>query len=148
MGIYTKCFVVCDKSKALEVGGAVESHLNIWQRGLLDSAVKESEALSRVNFLRNKGGKENWTNGCSVTGDFNGTFTVAFKVNGEHRILWYNTDCSCDTDDITTDHTLMFSIGKWGLNKEIMSVVIESIKPFGTVYYTENDCADEFEVVE
>lgn len=150
MGVDSNVFVVADKQKALEIGQAVFNAIETWQRRELDQYVKDNGWNSRLQFLfSNKNAvpsnpsRRMWSNGAKIQANSFDFFQIVFDYNGENRTLWYFTNCSCDTDHITKDHTLLFSIGNWGSNRKIMQVVIDALRPFGPVYYDHNDCDDE-----
>lgn len=148
MGVDSKVFVVADKSKSAEVGQAVLDALNKWQRDLLDAHAAGMGYRNRIQYLfsdenEKPNGQKRWTNGVHLHANTFDCFQFVFTLDGENRTLWYFTDCSCDTDDITKEHTLMFSIGHWGRHGRIMNEVIKALRPFGPVYYDHNDCDDE-----
>lgn len=151
MSVDSKVFVVAGKDKALDVGQAVLTAIEKWQRKLLDEHA-EAFGMTRLQFLfsetenKNPKGGVNWSNGASISAYSFNCFQINFTVEGDSRILWFFTDCSCDTDEFSPEHTLLFSIGHWGRHGRIMHEVIEALKPFGTVYYDHNDC-DEHDYV-
>lgn len=147
MGVDSKVFVIAEEHRAQDVGEAVHEHLNKWQRKLLDEHVATTDYKNRFQFLHSEDNKDSngrrlWSNGVSVVACSFRTFQFEFSVAGEQRCLWYHTNCSCDTDYITPAHTLLFSIGHWGLYKEIMQEVVDALKPFGFVFWDTNDCDD------
>lgn len=147
MGVDSKVFVIADQERALDVGKAVYGAIRSWINNLIKEEVETlgfGNSFQLINSDYNKQqGTHLWDLGASISSYDFGSFTITFTVKGESRILWYHTDCSCDTDDITKEHTLLFSIGYWGLSEEIMQIVIEALKPFGKVYYDFNDCDDK-----
>lgn len=151
MGVDSKVFVVADKSQALAIGQAVFEAIEKWQRELLDKNA-HAHGLTRLQFLFNENenkkpnGSPMWTNGARIHASSFECFQIDFTVEGDHRTLWYFTDCECDTDYITKEHTFLFSIGHWGRHARIMHEVIKALTPFGPVYYDHNDC-DEHDYV-
>ena len=77
------------------------------------------------------------------THDF-GSFNISFTVHGEKRILFVTHTCSNDYSEVYEGEKIIFSLGCWGMSEEIMLVIADAIKEFGDVYYTKNDCEDEF----
>jgi len=148
MSVDSKVFVVAGKDQALDVGQAVLEALNKWQREMLDANVTGMGYSNRLQFLfsndnEKPNGQKRWTNGVTLHANSFDCFQYVFTLDGDNRTLWYFTDCSCDTDDITKEHTLMFHIGHWGRYARIMHEVIKALKPYGPVYWDHNDCDDE-----
>lgn len=148
MGVDAKLFVVAGQDQALEIGNTVQEELYDYISYKVNYAAREHGYKTAWHFLRSTdnrdaNGKPQYRFGTNITShDFYG-FTFSFLVDGEDRMLWYHTDCSCDTDHITKEHTLLFSIGHWGHVDEIMLTVAESLKEYGEVWYDHNDCDDE-----
>lgn len=148
MGVDSNVFVVADKSLAAEAGQAVLDALSKWQRDQLDAHATSLGYDNRMQFMfsnenEKPNGQPRWTNGAHLHATSFDCFQFVFTLDGDNRTLWYFTDCSCDTNYIIKDHTLMFSIGHWGANDKIMNIVIDALKPFGPVYYDHNDCDEE-----
>ena len=148
MGVDSKVFVVAGKEQALDVGQAVLEALNKWQREQLDAHMTGMGYANRIQFMfsgdnEKSNGQKRWTNGVHLYANSFDCFQYIFTLDGDNRTLWYFTDCSSDTDDVTREHTLMFHIGCWGRYARIMHEVIKALKPFGPVYWDHNDCDDE-----
>jgi len=148
MGVDSKVFVVARQDLTAEVGRAVLNALNIWQRNRLDNYAREAGYDNRAQFMfssdnENANGQKLWTNGVRLQANTFDCFQFVFTDEGDNRILWYFTDCSCDTNDITKEHTLMFHIGCWGRYEIIMDQVSKALEPFGPVYWDHNDCDAE-----
>lgn len=147
MGIDSKVFVVAEYGRALDVGDAVKRRIDQW---LFSKVWEEAQLLGFANPAQLihsdynlKGDGRLWSMSTDIRANGFDCFQINFTVEGETRTLWYFPDCSCDTDDITKQHTLSFSIGYWGMCDEIMQEVIEALKDFGKVYYDFNDCDDK-----
>ena len=150
MGVDTKAFVAVKKEAVIDLMPKLIKDLNEWQRGELKHYADSEGFDSITRFLfRNKEAGVNkdlkdFTNGVSIhTHDF-GSFNISFTVYGETRSLFITHTCSCDYSDVYDGDKIIFSLGKWGMDEEIMKVVMKSIKEFGDVYYTPNDCSDDF----
>lgn len=148
MSVDSNVFVIAVKSDAMQIGQTVYNTIQRWQREQLDQHA-ESLGMTRLEFLFDKkenttvDGRPKWSNGAQLHASSFDCFQIVFTLSGEERTLWYFVDCSSDTDEITKEHTLIFSLGHWGSSERIMQVIIQALKPFGPVYYDHNDCDDE-----
>ena len=146
MGVNTIAFVTAKKEVMFNLMPKLIADLNKWQRKLLDTEC-EKKGRIRTHFLfeDNKKEIENWSNGISDinTYDFN-SFSIYFRVNGEKRKLFITYTCSNDYSDAYKGDKIIFSLGNWGMSKEIMMVVVESVKDFGRVFFVGNDYDEEF----
>ena len=137
MSVDSKVFVCCEENKALEVGQAVLSGLKNWYRN------KCSKTEGFTDMLRfNLSNKDKYQPPHVFTTDFD-VICFNFTVNEEARSLKMFPTCSCDYVYVYSGEKIIFSIGAWGSNEEIMQVVIGALKPFGDVYYNFNDCDDQ-----
>ena len=125
--------------------------INKWQRKELDAYLEKKGFDNRMSFLfRDKDKKVNkrlkdFTNGidsCSTT-DFR-SFYINFTVYGEKRSLFITHTCSDDYYTTYDGDKIIFSLGSWGLSEEIMMVCANAIKNLGDIYYTKNDCDNNF----
>jgi len=154
MGVSTVAFVTAKPEKILDLMPKLIKDLNKWQRQELDEYWDKKGFHNRLIFLMrdkllniNKDLKD-FSNGVSsvTTSDFGG-FYVNFTVYGETRSLFITHTCSNDYSEYHNGDKIIFSLGQWGLSVEIMKVIIESVKEFGDVYFAENDCSDEFKLI-
>lgn len=144
MGVDSKVFVVCRREMAYEVGQAVKTAIDKWLMKKLDDEVQRQELNHRFDLTMRRGDElPDWSISSRISAHSFEHFNIDFIVAGEGRSLNYFIDCSCDTDDITEEHTLIFSIGHWGMHAEIMQVVMDAIRQFGDVWYDHNDCDNE-----
>lgn len=152
MGASANLFVtVEDTREVVNIMPKVIRDLNKWQRNELKSYADLKGFNNVFHFLfRDKESEFNkhlkdFTNGCTVeTRNFE-SFSVFFTVYGERRRLFVTHTCSNDHSEIHEGGKIIFSLGPTGLAEEIMAVVAESVKEFGDVYYTKDDCSYEFE---
>jgi hypothetical protein len=146
MGVDTKMFIATKKENILEVMPKVIKSINEWQRFELQTTFIKEGFESVLQFLySSEENLKNWSNGIHniSTYDFS-CFNIDFRVNGEGRSLFVTHACSNDHSDTYNGEKIIFSLGCWGRSEEIMMVVAEAIKEFGDIYYTHNDCQDEF----
>lgn len=142
MGVNTIAFVTAKKEVMFDLMPKLIKDLNKWQRVLLDEHWKGNYD-SRLQFLLDTDFKD-WSNGIGEVRSYNfGSFTIPFKVNGEQRDLFITHNCSNDYSDTYKGDKIIFSLGNWGMSKEIMMVVAESVKDFGRVFYVGNDCSED-----
>jgi len=114
MGVNTKMFIAAKKEAIIEIMPKVIKELNDYSNGI----------------------KKCYTHDfCS--------FSVIFTVNGETRDLFV-THSYNDYSDVYKGDKIIFSLGCWGLSEEIMMVVAKAIENMGEIYYTKNDCKDDF----
>lgn len=152
MSVDAKLFVMCDLSLTNEIGNKILNKISEYQRDVLDSFWKKnhntSEIMNRMIFLYVDGGEESWSNGASLyTGSF-GTWAINFKIHDYSHVLWIHNCCSSDYDDVSEGDKLTFSTGVNDRTEDIMNIVKEVVKDYGEVYYTPNDCSEEFKLVE
>ena len=148
MGVDSKVFVVAEKAQALDVGNAVKNALDNLIREQATSYAREHNAGTLLNLLRSddnydKEGNMRFTLESRIEANSFDCFQFNFCLNSEARTVWYFTDCSCDTNDITGFHTLMFHVGCWGQYAVIMQRIVEALLPYGDVYWDHNDSDDE-----
>ena len=151
MGVDTKMFIAIKKEAILEIMPVVIKSINEWQRNELDNYWSKKGFNSRVQYIyRDKEselnkGLLNYSNGITSvdTYDFR-SFNVNFSVNGETRSLFVTHSCSNDYSDTYKGDKIIFSLGSYGMSKEIINVVMDSLSCFGDIYYTYNDCEMEF----
>jgi len=152
MGENAKLFIATKPENILKVMPKVIEALNVWQRKELDQYWDKKGFENRIQFLFrdkkleiNKDLKD-FTNGIYdvKTFDFR-SFDIYLTVHGENRSLFITHTCSNDYSDTYVGEKIIFSLGSWGLSKEIMMVVANSINQFGDIYFTNNDCSEEFE---
>ena len=104
--------------------------------------------MSRRKFIFSTDLKGGWSNGIRGVDTYNfEVFYINFSIDKEQRSLFVTHTCSSDYKDIYDGDKIIFSLGKWGMCEEIMQVVIESVKEFGDVYYTPDDCSEEFQLI-
>lgn len=143
MACETKVFVATKKENIINVMPKLINDLNKWQQNQLDTHWEEKGFKSRLQYLCATENND-FTNGVEVNScDFN-SFTIDFKVRGEQRSVFVTHKCSMDYSDVYEGEKMIFSLNMWGMHKEIMNCIAESIKEFGEVYYTENDCYEKF----
>ena len=145
MGVDSKVFVVAPYEQSMTIGKAVLDSIDQWLRAHIDREVETLGFPDRMAFMvsgynKDDKGRSRWSISTSVNTNNFQSFQYNFNIAGDARTLWYFTECSCETDKITPEYTLLFSIGAWGTNEEIMQTVIQALKPFGRVYYDYNDC--------
>lgn len=145
MGQSTVMFVQTDTSNFLEIMPKVVSTLNKWQRELLDKESKKLGFSDRFSLLRRDCDFVGWTNGISNirTYDFR-SFNIEFTLCGEVRDLFVTPTCSTDYSDTAKGDKIIFSLGYWGMSEEIMMSFSKTLQEYGDVYYTPNDCDEEF----
>lgn len=154
MGVNTKMFVATKTKNILEVMPIAIKAINKWQREHLDNYWDKKGFKNRISFLHrdkeigvNKDLKE-YTNGIrSVdTHDFR-SWNMCFTVHGEKRSLFITHTCSYDFKDAYEGEKIIFSLGFWGMSKDIMMVIGDAIKEYGDIYFVENDSKDEWEQI-
>lgn len=142
MSANTKAFVCCGKENLFDVVNSVVDHLNELCISLGKQYAKSIGLKNKLNLYKKY--SESW--GWYCTGSFLSNLSVIsidFKI-GEKRSLHIFPDCFSDYNDVYDGDKIIFSIGCWGKNEEIIKVVCEAIKKFGDVYYCLNDCTDDF----
>jgi len=77
------------------------------------------------------------------TSNFN-SFSVRFKVFDEQRSLLVTHTSSNDYAEIYKGDKVIFSLGNWGCSTQILHIVAEVLKPFGTVYMSKEGNEDKF----
>jgi len=152
MGVDTKLFVGTESRNIVEVMPKVIDSLNKWQREHFDRYWKEQGFDRRVEFLfRDKKkdtelGLKDYTNGIRSTETYDfSSFNIYFTIAGHNRRLFVIHTCGGDYKELYEGEKIIFSIGCWGMSKEIMMVVAEAVKEFGDVYFVHNDCEDDWE---
>ena len=155
MGIDTKLFIATKEENILKIMPLVISALNEWQRDLMVRYAKENGFKTALQYIfRDKDSESNkmlkdFSNGIKSCRTHNfESFHVNFIVNGEHRDLFVTHTCSNDYSDIYKGEKIIFSLGCWGMSKEIMMVIAEAIKDYGDVYFVKDDCSEDFEKLE
>lgn len=152
MGVNAKLFIATKPENLLQIMPKVINALNVWQRAELDQYWDKKGFENRLQFMFrdkkigvNKDLKD-FTNGIYDvrTHDFR-SFDIYLTVHGEKRTLFITHNCSGDYSDTYVGEKIIFSLGSWGLSKEIMMVVADAINEFGDIYFTNNDCSDDFE---
>ena len=149
MGVDTRMFIATKKENILEVMPKVIKAINEWQRFELKTASEKAGFDNILQFLfSSEENKDNWSNGISNinTYDF-GSFNINFRFNGESRSLFITHTCSNDYSDIYDGEKIIFSLGCWGRSEDIMMVIIEALFGLGTIYYTHNDCDNDFKQI-
>jgi len=148
MGVNSKLFVIAKREAMLDLMPKLIKDLNEWQRAILDVECKK-QGLKRLLFMFTGDNRENWSNGLySITTTNFESFSIVLKINGETRDLFITHTCSNNYSDTYEGDKIIFSLGRWGMDKDIMMVIAESVKEFGDVYFCENDCEGEFEKLE
>ena len=139
MGVSSQLFVCSNAENLIHIMPKVISALNKWQRNLRANAISNPSDIFDEEFIAK------WSNGISAitTYDF-GSFSLFFRVDGEQRRLFVTHTCSSDYSDIYEGNKIIFSLNSWGMDVAIMDVVANAVKEFGDVYYTDNDCDNEF----
>lgn len=147
MAVESKMFVGTDTRDFNKIMKEVVKTLNEWQRKHLSNEVKKLNTTV-LKFLHCEGGMDKWTNGIYTidTHDFD-SFNIRFKINGENRSLFVTHSCSSDYSETYVGDKMIFSLGAWGMSDEIMLTISEVIKNFGDVYYTPNDCYEDFKKI-
>jgi hypothetical protein len=151
MGVSTQLFVATESKNIVDVMPVVIDAINKWQRKRFDKYLAEKGFDNRVSFLfRDKDVGVNkhlkdYTNGIYdiTTNDFR-SFNVDFTIHGEQRTVFVTHTCSNDYKDIHNGEKIIFSLGCWGMSREIMTVIGGAVKPFGDVYFMEDDTTDEW----
>jgi hypothetical protein len=151
MGVSTKLFVATESKNIVDLMPVVIGAINKWQRNHFDKYLAEKGFDNRVSFLfrdKNAGANKHlkdYTNGIHsiTTYDF-GSFDINFTIHGEQRTVFVTHTCSNDYKDIHNGEKIIFSLGYWGMSREIMTVIGEAVKPFGDVYFIEDDTTDEW----
>jgi len=151
MSVDSKLFVTTNKENILQIMPKLLDCLNIYIRKELDSYIDKKGFNNRMQFIhRNKKSKLNenlldFSNGISScnTTTFS-CFDVNFTIYGEQRSLFVTHTCSNDYSEIHNGDKIIFSLGCWGRYDEIMKIIAECLKEFGSVYYDFNDCDNEY----
>lgn len=148
MSVDSKMFVTCGKDKLVDVLGAVMKQLNIYTRKELDYYWENhTDAVSRVHFLHcedYKAQSETFTSSTHLHAYSMDCLAIIFGCGDEHkRCVNVLPDCSEDYNDVVQGDKILFSIGNWGKNNEIMNQVAIALSSFGDVYYDHNDCDAE-----
>lgn len=153
MSVESVVFVTAGKDKTVDVGNAVTKALNSWLRSKLKLKVAELGARNTVDFLRSGiyEGDSRWTDTVAVSSYNFNILSIEFGCgdgdfeSAKRRVLSFYPDCSSESRETFEGDKLIFSIGCWGSYKEIMAVVSGALKPFGRVFYCENDSDADFE---
>jgi hypothetical protein len=148
MSVDSKMFVTCGKEHFVDVVNSVVGQLNIWVRAELDSYWKNNtDAITRADFLWTdtyQTQSKLFTNGVDISGYNMEMLSIDFGCgDANRRSLNVFSSCYSDYSDIYEGGKIIFSIGHWGKNKEIMNQVAIALESFGDVYYDHNDCDDE-----
>lgn len=149
MSVDTKVFVMVDDSRKLEVLQEVVKSINAFLRNTYHLMLESVEEQHNMLTLRKY--KDSYSFRSKIETNDCESFVLLFNVFDEKRMLWVNTSCDCDYHEVgeyfdtdTTCSKVIFSLGHWGHHKEIMQVIIDSIKEFGDTYYIENDCSGDW----
>jgi hypothetical protein len=149
MSVDSKLFVVVEKDKVLDVIDEVILGLNKWIKSEAESYYKaHTEAKSLHEFYWNKEYESHRklfsVMGVAISAYKMDMILINFGCGDSNRrnLSVFPKDFH-DYNHIATDNKLVFSIGDFGKNNQIMMVVAEACKPFGKVYYDRNDCDDE-----
>lgn len=149
MSVDTKVFVMVNDSEKLKLIQQVTKEVNNFLRNAYHGMLKGKGEDHSFRSVREY--KDSYSFQSQVSTRDCKTFTLIFNVFSESRMLWMNTICDCDYHEVgedfnkdTTGSKVIFSLGHWGHHKEIMQVVIDSIKEFGDTYYIENDCSGDW----
>ncbi len=147
MGVDSKVFVEVDVSvQKTDVIKAVKFAIHDLVHSKLDVLRFVNHILTPVENY-----KGCWTVNTIVTTYDLETFIIHFGIGDENeRGLWAFTTCRCDVEEYLSEgkDAVIFSIGAWGSNVEIIDTVIKAIKPFGKVFVDYNDCDDvEYQLV-
>jgi len=148
MSVESKLFVTCGKEDLYGVADAVINALNVYSRKKLDDYWENNtDAFHRMQFLcqeQFQSEASRFSNGCRASFYNMSCISFDFKNGDENsRSLRMLTDCSCDYSDTYDGDKIIFSLGYWGSNDEIMQVVAKAVSAFGDVYYDFNDCDDQ-----
>lgn len=149
MSVDTKVFVMTNDSEKLKLIQHVTKGVNNFLRNAYHDMLRDINEEHSFRSIRK------YKDSYSFQGDVRTrdceTFTLIFNVFSESRMLRMITTCDCDYHYVgeefgtdTTGSKVIFSLGHWGHHKEIMEVVIDSVKEFGDTYYIENDCSDDW----
>jgi hypothetical protein len=150
MSVDSKLFVTTNKENIIKIMPILLDSLNIYIRKELDSYLVGKPFNGRLQYVfRDKTSKQNkdlldFSNGVTScnTSSFN-SFEINFTIYGEQRSLFVTHTCSNDYSEIYKGDKIIFSLGCWGKYDEIMKLVANSVKDFGSVYYDFNDCDSE-----
>lgn len=152
MSIDSKTFVVCDKRDMLTIANSAAEAINKWLRAKLDQEVEKSGANSRIQFLNNKDdyNSRNWSNnGChTFSYDFN-SFSIVFGCgDGDNhtaaRRSIFLSYTESDYNNLVNGGKLIFSMGSWGSNKEIIDLLSNVLVDYGTTYKIYDDSTDNW----
>lgn len=151
MGVDTKLFVTTSGDNIINVMPKVIDAVNKWQRNYLDNYWDKKGFQNRISFLsRNKKSGANkdlkeYSNGIKSVETYNfKSFNMYLTVNGESRSVFITHTCGSDYKEVYEGDKIIFSLGCWGMSKEIMMVIGEAVRSFGDVYFAYNDCSGEF----
>lgn len=149
MGVDTKVFVMVDDSEKLRALSSLAECVNRF----LHSKFKEYCSIKGYleGFQAVRAYKDKYSTSVDIQTRNMETFRLMFNVFEESRMLWVNSDCDCDYHEVgeefntdTTGTKIICSLGHWGYHKEIMQVVVDTLKEFGDTYYIENDCSGDW----
>lgn len=149
MGVDTKVFVMVDDSEKLKALSILTERVNQFL------CTKFKEYCSSVGdlevFQAVRAYKDEYSTSVDIQTRNMKTFLFVFNVFEESRMLWVNSECDCDYHEVgeefntdTTGAKIICSLGHWGHHKEIMQVVVDTLKEFGDTYYIENDCSGDW----
>ena len=140
MGVNSKLFVTVSEEQGLKVLQSVIEKISIDCATEINEAFEKSPYLNKFNFLRENRTKYRLPQITTTDGK---SFSISFG-NGESRDLFYTTVCHNDYSDTYKGEKLIFSLGRWGKDHDIMMLIAEAVKGFGDVYFTPNDCDQDF----
>lgn len=151
MSVNTKMFVTAGQEKFLDIMPKVVEQLNKWQREKLHSYCKENGFNNIFSYLwrDKKKDQENgifeYSNGVNKIHSFDfRNFEIFFTIRGEHRRIFVTPNCSMDYGEVYEGDKIIFDLNAWGMSEEIMMSFADVLKEFGDVYYTPNDCSEDF----
>ena len=152
MSVDSKVFVTIGDNDIIAIANAVVEAINKWLHAKLDIEVEKSGANSRFHFLNSKGEfeSERWSMCCHATTYYFDCFSIYFGCgdgrggDATRRRLFMSWN-GCDYNEVAEGKKLIFSIGCWGSNEEIIDIVAKSLVYYGDTYYIYNDCQDDWQ---
>lgn len=150
MGVNTKMFVTAKKERILEVMPKVIQTINDYVRFEFNKYMKEIREdwnfiQYSIKYKKEGSNLKRFTNGVGSCYSYDfGSFHIDFSVNDENRSLFVTHTCSNDYSDVYVGDKIIFSLGCWGSSEEIMLLLADTVKEFGDVYFTKNDCETDF----
>lgn len=144
-------FVVDAGLKATEIGNKVYKALSALVQKYAKKVVEDAGCRNFIEYNNNKDIKDPWEKlSCVVdihSPDFQ-HFIFKFSYDGKTRCLHMYTHCGFDYKEVNeSDDKIIFSLGHWGSDEEIINLIAETIKDYGHTYKIINDCSGEWEYV-